>query len=64
MRPLYYYYIINNKKYKYTCKNKNSKFDFKFYCSDSKCPAIGYLNIEKNEFNPSKDKNIMHIEYE
>ena len=44
--------------------HKNAKFDLKFYCFGSKCPAMGNLNIEKNKFNPSKDKNSPHIENE
>ena len=48
--PLYYYYNINGDIYKYTCDNKNSKYDLRFYCTDSKCPAKAILNIETNEF--------------
>ena len=36
----------------------------KFCCSDYKYKAYGYLNLEKDEFNPNKDKNNEHIEYE
>jgi len=28
--PLYYYYIIYNKEFKYTCKNKNTKNKYLF----------------------------------
>ena len=62
--PFHYYYNINNNVYKYTCKNKNLKYDLKFYCSDSNCPAIAIFNLEKKEFIPANEDKYKHIEYE
>lgn len=42
--PLYYYYIIGGKKYKYTNKKKNIKFMLTFIFSDSSCPAGAKYN--------------------
>ena len=62
--PLYYYYNINGDIYKYTCDNKNSKYDLRFYCTDSKYPAKAILNIETNEFVILNEKIDKHIEYD
>ena len=37
--PLYFYYTINDKVYRYECENKNNKTKLKFNCSDTKCLA-------------------------
>ena len=39
---LYYYYNINGNTYKYICDDKNSKYDLRFYYTDSKCPQKVY----------------------
>ena len=60
--PLYYYYSIDTKTYKYTCKNKNRKQILDFRCSDSICPAQGIFYRKDDYFKP----NIFtkHIPYE
>ena len=59
---MYYYYSIDTKTYKYTCKNKNRKQIFDFRCSDSNCPAQGIFFRKDDYFKP----NIFtkHIPYE
>ena len=44
--PVYYYYIIDGKEYKYTCRNKTTKSKYYFYCSDTPCKASGNYFIE------------------
>lgn len=60
--PLYFYYTIENYTYKYTCRNKYRKHILDFRCTDSNCPAQGYLNREKDEFKPNEFTS--HINYE
>jgi len=59
--PLYYYYKIDNKTYKYTCINKNAKITLPFNCSDTSCKAKGIYNKLTGEFSPNE---IAHINYE
>ena len=40
------------------------KPNLKFRCSDSKCKAFGYLDIEKQLFTYSKGEENKHIEWE
>ena len=40
------------------------KHNLKFCCSDSKCKAFGYLDIEKQLFTYSKTEENKHIEWE
>ena len=60
--PLYYYYSIDTKTYKYTCKNKNRKQILDFRRSDSNCQAQGIFYRKDDYFKP----NIFtkHIPYE
>ena len=62
--PLYFYYTINDKVYRYTCENKNNKTKFKFNCSDSKCPATAEYSKLEDKFIPNEDKDKQHIAYE
>ena len=59
--PLYYY-SIDTKTYKYTCKNKNLKQILDFIWSDSNCLAQGIFYRKDVYFKP----NIFtkHIPYE
>ncbi len=59
--PLYYYYQINYKSYKYTCTKKTGKFTLPFNCSDTTCNAKGSYNKLTEIFTPNE---IAHIDYE
>ena len=62
--PLYFYFDIDGKTYRYTCENKASTNTLKFKCSDTKCPAEAVYSKKSDQFIPNKDKNKAHIEYE
>ena len=59
--PLYYYYQIENKTYKYTCTKKTGKNTLPFNCSDTSCKAKGIFNKLTGEFFPNETP---HINYE
>ena len=59
--PIYYYYTIKDKTYKYTCRNKFAKKILPFKCTDTSCKAKGTYNLLTEKFTPD---NIEHIEYE
>ena len=61
--PLYYYNIINENEYKYTCKNKNSKLKYNFYCSDTHCKATGIYFKNSENFEPSLEEYIDYNEH-
>ena len=59
--PIYYIFIIENKKYRYTCKKKHGKFTLPFTCSDTSCPATAKYNKLSEKFIIGETK---HIPYE
>ena len=59
--PLYYYFIIDGKEYKYACRNKSTKAKYYFYCSDTHCKTSGNFFKESELFEPNLEK---HLEYE
>ena len=59
--PIYYYYQINFKTYKYTCTKKTGKISLPFNCSDTSCNAKGCYNKLTGIFTPNE---IPHIDYE
>ena len=50
--PLYFYYEIEGKVYKYTCKNKYRKNILDFKCTDTHCKAQGLYYKQTDEFKP------------
>ena len=61
--PLYYYYIIEGNKYKYTCKKENVKYTLTFICSDSSCPASDKYNKLKDVFTPTSISHIYYVKH-
>ena len=53
LKPLYFYYEIERKVYKYTCKNKYRKNILYFKCADTHCKAQGIYYKNKGEFKPN-----------
>lgn len=62
--PLYFYFDIDNKTYRYTCENKNSINKLKFKCSDTKCKAEAEYSKIEDKFIPNLEEDKKHIPFE
>lgn len=56
--PLYYYYIIDNEEFKYTCKYKYTKNKLSFYRSDTHCKAKVVYFLESEKLEPENEPHI------